>query len=160
MSLKAKPTFLFLLAITAMAARAETIDGRVYSIADGDTLMVLDGANRQRKIQLIGIDAPALTQEFGRNARTALSARVSDQSVRADCRRVNSTDLCRVWIGEKDIALELVRAGAAWWNPQHTQLQTPQERADYQQAEFNAKIRRFGLWDSKNPTPPWQWRFP
>nr|MBP8163714.1 thermonuclease family protein [Propionivibrio sp.] len=53
-----------------------------------------------------------------------------------------------------------VRTGMAWWNPQHTSLQSTQERADFQQAEFNAKIRRFGLWNSKNPVPPWQWRFP
>lgn len=151
--------FLFLLLVAAVAAHAETIDGRVYSVVDGDTLMVLDGANQQRKIRLIGIDAPALTQEFGQNARTALSALAANQVVTADC-RADSTDLCRVRIGGKDVALELVRTGMAWWNPQHTAWQSPEERADYQQAEFNAKIRRFGLWNSKNPVPPWQWRFP
>ena len=48
---------LFLL-LVAVTSQAETLDGRVYSIVDGDTLMVLDGANRQREIRLFGIDAP------------------------------------------------------------------------------------------------------
>ena len=159
MSPKKNLGFLFLLLVAAAATHAETTDGRVYSVVDGDTLMVLDSANRQRKIRLIGIDAPALTQEFGQNARTALSALAANQQVIADC-RADSQDLCRVRVGGKDVALELVRTGMAWWNPQHTSLQSPEERADYQQAEFNAKIRRFGLWNSKNPVPPWQWRFP
>lgn len=150
---------LTLLLGAAVATHAETIDGRVYGIVDGDTLIVLNGANRQRKVRLIGIDAPALTQDFGQNARTALSALAANQPVTADC-RADSADLCRARIGGRDVGLELVRTGMAWWNPQHTSLQSPEERADYQQAEFNAKIRRFGLWNSKNPVPPWQWRFP
>ena len=150
---------LALLLVAALTTHAETLDGRVYSIVDGDTLMLLDGANRQRKVRLIGIDAPALTQAFGQNARTALSALAANQAVTADCRS-DAPNLCRVRIGGKDVAFELVRTGMAWWNPQHTSLQSTQERADFQQAEFNAKIRRFGLWNSKNPVPPWQWRFP
>ena len=156
MSPGTKPGLLLLLSIAAVTAGAETFDARVFSIADGDTLMLLDATNRQRKIQLIGIDAPALTQAFGQNARTALSALAANQPVTADCRS-DSPNLCRVRIGGKDVALELVRTGMAWWNPQHTSFQSPQERADYQQAEFNARIRRFGLWNSKNPVPPWQW---
>ena len=160
MSPSTKPGLLFLLSIAAVTAGAETFDARVFSITDGDTLRVLDATNRQRNVRLIGIDAPALTQAFGQNARTALSALVANQPVTADCRRVDSIDLCRVRIDGKDVALELVRTGMAWWNPQHTSFQSPQERADYQQAEFNAKIHRLGLWNSKNPVPPWQWRLP
>ena len=154
---KAKSAVLFLLLTLAATAGAETLDGRVYRVVDGDTLIVLDGANRQREIRLLGIDAPEITQAFGQNARTALSALAANQMPSAECRKLGAQDVCRVRIGGKDVALELVRAGMGWWNPQHASLQTDQERADYQQAEFNAKIRRFGLWNSKNPLPPWQW---
>lgn len=151
------------LALLSAIVAAETIDGRVHSVVDGDTLIVSDTARRLSEIHLLGIDAPALTQPFGQAARTALSALAANQSLRADCRRTGAQDLCRLRVvgkEDQDIALELVRAGMAWWNPQHATLQTATERADYEQAEFNAKIRRFGLWNSKNPVPPWQWRLP
>ena len=152
--------FFVLLLVTAVTAGAETLDGRIDRVVDGDTLMVLDGSNRQRAIRLLGIDAPELTQEFGQKALSGLSRLTAGQPVTAECHRLGPTDLCRVRIGGKDIALELVREGMAWWNPQHAGLQTNEERADYQQAEFNAKIHRLGLWNSKNPVPPWQWRLP
>lgn len=37
---------------------AATLAGRVVSVADGDTVAVLDSANQQFKIRLAGIDAP------------------------------------------------------------------------------------------------------
>jgi endonuclease YncB( thermonuclease family) len=92
-----------------------------------------------------------ITQAFGQNARTALSALAANQGLSAECRKLGAQDVCRVRIGGKDVALELVRAGMAWWNPQHASLQTDQERADYQQAEFNAKIRQ--LW-ARTPSRP------
>ena len=151
---------LFLLLLATVTVGADPLDGRVYRVVDGDTLMVVDGSHRQREIRLLGIDAPWVTQACGQNARTALSALAANQALSAECRKFGAQNVCRVRIGGKDVALELVRAGMAWWNPQHASLQTEQERADYQQAEFNAKIRRFGLWNSKNPVPPWQWRRP
>lgn len=49
------------LALTiAHAAAAETLVGRVVSIADGDTLTVLVGEREQVKVRLAGIDAPDL----------------------------------------------------------------------------------------------------
>jgi endonuclease YncB( thermonuclease family) len=63
-----------------------------------------------------------------------------------------------VTVDGRDLGLEMVRAGFAWSYPRQTSLQSAQEANDYQQAEFNARIRRLGLWNSKNPVPPWVWR--
>ena len=38
---------------------------------------------------------------------------------------------------------------------QYAKEQTASERSDDEQAEFNAKIHRVGLWNSKNPLPAW-----
>ena len=59
---KAKSAAIFLLLTLAATAGAEMLDGRAYRVVDGDTLMVLDGANRQREIRLFGIDAPESSQ--------------------------------------------------------------------------------------------------
>lgn len=148
------------LALLSVAARAEVITGRVVGIADGDTLTLLDATNQQHKIRLAGIDSPEKAQDFGQKAKTSLSAMAFNQQASADCRKRDryQREVCVVSVGGKDVGLEQVRAGMAWWYRQYAAQQTAQERADYEHAEFNAKIHRFGLWNSKNPTPPWDWR--
>ena len=47
-----------------------------------------------------------------------------------------------------------VRDAAATW---FTRVQA-QSLSAAEQAEFQAKIRRRGLWAGKNPVPPWDWR--
>lgn len=44
--------------LATLASQADEIVGRVISIADGDTIAVLDASNTQHKIRLAGIDAP------------------------------------------------------------------------------------------------------
>jgi endonuclease YncB( thermonuclease family) len=50
-----------------------TLHGRVVSIADGDTLTVLDVDNQQHIIRLDGIDAPVKAQPFGNVSKRHLS---------------------------------------------------------------------------------------
>lgn len=42
---------------TGMAAAAPPEAARVVAVIDGDTLTVLDAANRQQRVRLAGIDA-------------------------------------------------------------------------------------------------------
>ena len=153
-------TLAILLSLLPFAAHAEIIIGRVANIIDGDTLILADASNQQRKIRLFGIDAPETTQDFGQKAKAYLSALALSQQATADCRMAerSSSALCVVTVGGQDIGLELIRNGAAWSYPLHNAQQSAKERADYTQAEFMAKIHRHGLWDSKNPMPPWDWR--
>ena len=153
-------TLVILLSLQPVAAHAESIIGRVTNIIDGDTLTLADASNQPHKIRLFGIDAPEITQDFGQKAKTDLSALALGQQATADCRIAerSSSALCVVTVGTQDIGLELIRNGAAWSYPLHAAQQSTKERADYAQAEFMAKIHRYGLWNSKNPTPPWDWR--
>ena len=141
-------------------ALAQSVEGIIVSVVDGDTLLVTDGTGHQRMIDLFGIDAPELRQEFGAQARTVLSALALNQAAVIECREQDrrGRDRCVVFIRGSDLGLAQVRAGMAWWNQFHLLRQTQAEQALYQQAEFNAKIRRLGLWNSKNPQPPWEWR--
>jgi len=72
----------FLIA-TLLAANisAATLDGRVVSIHDGDTITVLDASRKQHKIRLAGIDAPELKQAFGSRSKQNLSALVYNRQV-------------------------------------------------------------------------------
>lgn len=140
-------------------AHAATIAGRVISIADGDTLTLLDAQNREHPISLAGIDAPELAQAFGQQAKSSLAALALDRQATANCNQPGSPrEICIVSVGGKDIGLEQIRLGMAWWYGQNAAGLTVQTQTGYRQAEFNAKIHRLGLWNSTNPTPPWVWR--
>jgi len=147
------------LASTLAAAHAETISGEVVAIAEGDLLTLVDGARRTHEIRLAAIDSPGKTQDFGSQARLSLSALALNQQASADCRRIDRQRraVCVVVVGGRDLGLEQIRSGLAWWYRDGTAAQTASERAAYEGAEFFARIYRAGLWNSKNPTPPWNW---
>lgn len=144
----------------ATTAHAGTIAGRVVGISDGDTLTILDSTNQQHRIRVAGIDAPEKAQDFGQRSKTNLSAMAFNQTATADCPKRDryGRDVCKIIVNGQDVGLEQIRAGMAWWYKQYSREQSPEDRVDYEQAEFQAKIHRKGLWDSKNPVPPWDWR--
>lgn len=151
---------LLLLVSGAGSLHAETLVGRVIGITDGDTLKLLDASNQQHKIRLAGIDAPERTQDFGEKAKLNLSNLAFNQNATAECRKRDRYQraVCVVSVAGKDVGLEQIRAGMGWWYRQYAKEQTPQERLDYEHAEFMAKAQRLGLWSGRNPTPPWDWR--
>ena len=78
-----KPITAALLAIFLTAvATADEIKGRVASVADADTITVLDASNTQHKIRFEGIDAPEKSQDYGTKATDALKAAIAGNPVR------------------------------------------------------------------------------
>jgi endonuclease YncB( thermonuclease family) len=67
-------------------------------------------------------------------------------------------EICVIKVDGKDANEAQVAAGMAWWYRDYAREQTTQQQANYEAAEFNAKIRRLGLWADKNPVPPWEFR--
>jgi endonuclease YncB( thermonuclease family) len=64
---------LLLLSILPSLVLAETLEGRVVRIIDGDTLVLLDANNTQHRIRLSGIDTPERGQPFGKRATQNLA---------------------------------------------------------------------------------------
>ena len=146
---------LMLLAAQAAASAAE-IAGRVVGIADGDTLTVLDGANRQITVRLAEIDTPERGQPYGDRARQALSDLAFDKAVRVV---VQDTDrygraVGRVHDGAVDVNAEMVRRGAAWVFRRYSR------DPSLLRLEEEARAARRGLWalPEAERTPPWKWR--
>lgn len=151
---------LILLSVLAFPALGYDITGRIVSITDGDTVILLDAQQRQHKIRLSGIDAPESHQPFGQKSKSSLSAMVFNREVVAECGKTDKyrREICKIFVGRIDANLEQVKAGMAWWYRQYSKEQSPKDREDYEVAEFHAKTRRVGLWADKNPVPPWEWR--
>ncbi len=161
------------LLLAAGTAPAATVDGRVSAIVSGDTLQVDIPGRGQWRVRLAWVAAPARLQAFGEAARSGLGALAAGRAVRLeDLRDAGGEWTARVWAAPPlarcgnadcpptlDLGLAQVERGLAW-HDRRQPGQPPALAADYQQAEFAAKIRRLGLWAGKNPLPPWEWRGP
>ena len=51
--------------MTCLTLNAQTIQGKVVRVADGDTITILDEAKVQHKVRLNRIDAPEKVHAFG-----------------------------------------------------------------------------------------------
>jgi endonuclease YncB( thermonuclease family) len=151
--------FWFTAAVSPFAS-AETINGRVVGVADGDTVTVLDPANRQHKIRLAGIDAPEKAQPFGQRSKASLSNMVFGRQVIAECGKMDRyrREVCKIIVNGVDANLEQVKAGMAWWYRKYAKEQQAEDRAAYEKAEAEAQAGRRGLWSDPKPMPPWEWR--
>lgn len=149
-----------LIAIAALPALAAQIEGKVIRVSDGDTIVVLDGNKRQQRVRFLGIDSPELKQEYGRSARKNLSDKIAGKKVTIsfDERDRYGRILGTVYLGESNINLLQIEEGYAWYYRYYARDVQPSLRRAYDRAETQARKARLGLWQQKDPTPPWDWR--
>lgn len=142
--------------LIAHAATPQEIVGTVVGVTDGDTLTVLDASKTQHKIRLNGIDAPEISQAFGRRGKEALSAKVFQKPVRVHCHDKDKygRTIGDVFVDDHDVNVEMVEEGWAW---HYVKYSTSQALAV---AEEQAKTQKLGLWADPNPIAPWDYRHP
>ena len=172
-----------LLALFSHALFADEILGRVVRVDDGDTITVLASggtrpvasSNRRRsgvlvggiersdsapavehKIRLHGIDAPESGQAYGNAAKSHLSNLVAGRNVRVKWKSRDKYGriLGVVYVDDKDVNLEMLKAGFAWHYKRFDS--TPA----YVHAERAARTAKQGLWVDKNPIQPELFRHP
>jgi endonuclease YncB( thermonuclease family) len=143
----------FFLSLT-LSLSAQDFEGKVVSIADGDTISVMHNGTPE-KIRLNGIDCPEMGQPFGNNAKQFASDMVFGKVV-------TIKDLGKDKYGRTigDVLLpdgtnlnkELVVAGYAWWYRQYS------NDKELEQKEQEARSSKKGLWADSKPIAPWDWR--
>ena len=138
---------------TCLSVSAETLEGIVLRVVDGDTLTIQVG-NASHRIRLSEIDTPEMDQYWGDEAKAALVAKVNGAVIKVT---VVDTDrygrkVGKVWLGERDINRELVREGHAWVYERYLLDETLLRD---QEAASSAGT---GLWRLAEAIPPWQWR--
>ncbi|MGH9854052.1 MAG: thermonuclease family protein [Blastocatellia bacterium] len=144
----------------SVTAQQRTITGKVVAVEGGDMLMVLDAEKRQHKIRLDGIDAPESAQAFGDKARQSLSDLVRGKTVTVTSSRVarNGWIVGKVTLDGKDINLEQIRRGCAWFYRKYATDLSQVDVKIYELAETDARDKGRGLWASPGPIPPWELR--
>ena len=137
-----------------LTSSRETIQGKVISIADGDTFTMLLDDKTTVKLRLASIDCPERYQPYAGKARQFLSDAIFDRQVTVvvDYKDRFGRSVGWVYYNDKNINEALLRAGLAWHFKRYsTDLKL-------QGLEDEAKGKKVGLWQDKNPIPPWDWR--
>lgn len=127
------------------------LSGKVISTHDGDTITILQD-KQQIKVRLFGIDAPEKKQDYGQKSRQFLASLIAGQVVEVEPKgkdRYKRT-LGIIHYKGQDINAQMVANGYAWAYRKFSKKYTAQES--------KAKSQKLGLWQSNDPTPPWEWR--
>jgi len=140
--------------------QANTLLGKVFNVADGDTITVLDDTNTQHKIRLAGIDAPEKRQAFGNVSKQGLADMVAGQSVAVEWVKVDKygRKLGKVLLAGQDANLMQIKRGLAWHYKQYQREQSPTDQQSYAAAEIEASAAKLGLWRDVEQVPPWEFR--
>src|SRR5262245_9925703 len=149
---------LLLLFVIAPSAKAIVLRGTVSDVPDGQTV-VITSAGRRLVVVLKGVAAPEMKQEFGDLARQHLSSLILNKDVAVDVNEFRSGQvLAKVYRGEMDVVLQVIRDGAAWYDTTSGVGLTDVERRAYAEAEQSAHNEMRGIWQDGSPMPPWEWR--
>lgn len=142
------------------AAPACKLSGKVVSVADGDTITVLDADKKQHKIRMAGIDAPEKAQPFGTAAKKYLSDLVASKDVCIDWSKEDKYQrkVGKVLLDGEDVDLKMVSAGLAWHYKKYQDEQSPADRDSYAAAHDKAQAAGIGLWSEPSPIEPGEWR--
>ena len=143
--------------IVCQQARAASITGKVVDVTDGDEITIFN-LNRNVRIKLMAIDAPEKDQAFGAAAKQHLFDLVHDKLVSVEYWGVGQHNILigRVLSGGNDICAQMIRDGAAWFDPASKDLLTETDREIYFQSEQAARSERRGLWQADNVVSPWE----
>lgn len=145
--------FVFIIILPFTVLADESIK-KIISIPDGDTLNIINGSNKKIKIRLYGIDAPEITQKYGKASRDYLRKIVKNKHLTY---KIHSKDdygrvVATLYGDNKDLNYEMIKAGLAW----HYRYYYKSKK--YAEAEKNARKQKLGLWKGSNPQAPWDYR--
>ena len=131
--------------------------GKVIEVNSGDVITIFN-LNRPVRVKLLGVDAPEMNQAFGDVAKKHLYDLVFDKGVLVDYSGIAADKSLtgRVLLNDADIGAQMIRDGAAWFDPNNMDRLSATDREVYQQSEQAARSERRGLWQQANPIAPWE----
>jgi endonuclease YncB( thermonuclease family) len=108
------PIAALLLLSVASIAKADSIEGRVVGITDGDTFTLLTPDLREVKVRVAEIDAPERGQPYATRSRQQLTRLIFQREVSVDVQVVDryGRAVGRPMVGDMDVTVEMIRPGA------------------------------------------------
>jgi endonuclease YncB( thermonuclease family) len=127
---------------------------KVVGVHDGDTVTCIDENNQQQKIRLAEIDAPEVSQDYGKVSREALAGMVFGKTIQVvdDGRDRYGRWIGHLFVDGVDVNRQMVATGMAWHYAAYS------KDASLGSLQSQAQAQKLGLWAQPNPTPPWDYR--
>ena len=127
---------------------------KVIGIKDGDTIEILTSAKKTITIRLNGIDAPEKNQAYGQKSKENLSKLIFGKQVKIYSFGNDRYGrlLADIYLDSINVNYCQVENGFAW----HFKKYSKDEYLA--QLENRARAQKLGLWQDKNPMPPWDFR--
>jgi endonuclease YncB( thermonuclease family) len=128
-------------------------EGKVVAVPQGDTLVVLQKGKRQT-LRLANIDCPENGQPRSEAAKDFTSRMVYGKTVKIwpAGSGADGNEAVFVFYKDKNLNKELVAEGLAWHYKAHAR------DPGFVSLEMKARAWKKGLWQEKNPVPPWEYR--
>ncbi len=147
--------FAFLYVTCADTSKAQTYEGKVIKVTDGDSINIMYEGKTLR-IRLAEIDAPERGQPFGKKSKEALADYVAGKEVQVveiDVDRYERI-VGQVYLGDLWVNGALVRGGYAYVYPKYA---TSKQLYEY---EAEAQESKAGIWKlpESERIKPWVWR--
>ena len=135
-------------------------EGVIIHVVDGDTVHLLSDNQEKLKVRLHHIDAPELDQYYGKESKFVLEQLILNKKVTviSDKKDKYKRLLGVISLDEVDVNLEMIKAGAAWHFKKYAKFdQSKDQYLIYDENEYQAKLKKIGLWKEK-AISPWLWR--
>lgn len=132
----------------------EVIAGKVVGISDGDTVTLLAADKTSVRIRLAEIDAPEKSQAYGQASKASLSKMCFGKQAKAVVQDTDQYErkVARLFCDGVDANAEQVGRGMAWVYDKYV------KDSSLYALQSEVKSAGVGLWQDKNPMPPWAYR--
>lgn len=121
---------------------------------------IVDCNKRKYRVRFLGIDAPEKNQKYGQICGRSLNSKLKGRTVVVQYSDKDKYGriLGTVFLDDRNINLEQLRDGCAWFYRYFAKDVSRNWRSAYEEAENKARANRNGLWKDRDPTPPWDFR--
>ncbi|HMQ03590.1 MAG TPA: thermonuclease family protein [Pyrinomonadaceae bacterium] len=148
----------FLSLLTAELAAQSRMSGRVVDIVDGKTV-VIDTDGRQIVAEIQYVEVPEPEQPMHQVVREHLAKLTLGKSAEFYPHGISpGRTIGKLYVGSVDIAVQMLRDGAAWHVSAERSGQKPDDSNAYQYHQNQARAERRGVWSVKDLKPAWEFR--
>jgi len=132
-------------------ANTDSYTLKVVDVIDGDTVVAIDEFGQKLIINLLDVDAPEITQPFGKDSKQALKNVTFNKNITFNTTSKSKGETFATLTDEKGLNINkaLVEYGYAW------NCSTDKE---YSEASERAKKDKKGLWEDSSQMAPWDFR--
>ncbi len=151
--------FLQLSAIAACQAQensGEVFSAQVVRVLDGDSFEV-QRRGKRFQVRLWGIDTPEWQQGYAQEAKSFSRQRIQGRKVQFTTKDWDKYGrlVALVEVDGESLSELLLREGLAWVHIYYCKEPVCEQ---WRQLERQARTARRGLWQEKEPVPPWKWK--